>query len=163
MHPVYAAKTCDPEGEYVRRWIPELKDLPVEFIHCPWEAPGSILSLKHVSLGSTYPNRVLKDLDQARLRSHRAVINVRKSREGRKYILADGNEFIFLHDGRRARCITRKDFRHDESSPVTYQTAGEKWDAKTRAPRNPLKAALRDVAKIYARKEKVLMCDVRVG
>ena len=46
---------------------------------------------------------------------------------------------------------------------VTYQTAGEKWDAKTRAPRNPLEAALRDVAKIYARKEEAMMCDVRVG
>ena len=28
MHPVFAAKSADPEGEYVRRWVPELKALP---------------------------------------------------------------------------------------------------------------------------------------
>ena len=36
MHPVYAAKSADPTGEYVRRWCPELAGLPIEFVHCPW-------------------------------------------------------------------------------------------------------------------------------
>ena len=35
MHPVFAAKSCDPEGDYVRRWLPQLAKLPIEFIHCP--------------------------------------------------------------------------------------------------------------------------------
>ena len=26
----------DPEGHYVRRWLPELRHLPTEYIHCPW-------------------------------------------------------------------------------------------------------------------------------
>ena len=28
MHPVFAAKTCDPDGNYVRKWVPELAGLP---------------------------------------------------------------------------------------------------------------------------------------
>jgi hypothetical protein len=39
MHPIYAAKKCDPLGDYVRVWVPELRNLPKEYIHCPWEAP----------------------------------------------------------------------------------------------------------------------------
>ena len=45
MHPVYAAKKCDPNGDYVREWCPELANLPVEYIHCPWEAPPSMLAV----------------------------------------------------------------------------------------------------------------------
>lgn len=43
MHPVYAAKAADPEGDYVRRWCPELARLPLEFIHqVRWGALGKL-------------------------------------------------------------------------------------------------------------------------
>ena len=35
------AKKFDPDGAYVRRWIPELAHLPDEHIHEPWRAPGA--------------------------------------------------------------------------------------------------------------------------
>ena len=44
MHPVHAAKACDPEGEFVRRWVPELARLPAEYVHCPWEASTARLA-----------------------------------------------------------------------------------------------------------------------
>ncbi|CAE7246963.1 phrA [Symbiodinium natans] len=34
MHPIYAGKKVDPQGSYVRRWLPELRHLPTEYIHC---------------------------------------------------------------------------------------------------------------------------------
>lgn len=43
MHPVDAAMTCDPYGTYVRKWCPELADLPDELIHKPWKCPASML------------------------------------------------------------------------------------------------------------------------
>ena len=48
-----------------------------------------------------------------------------------------------------------KGFSTRRVKSVTYQTAGEKWDARLEL-KNPLEAALRDVAK-YARKEEALM------
>ena len=33
----------DPDGHYVRRWLPVLSQLPNEFIHQPWAAPPEVL------------------------------------------------------------------------------------------------------------------------
>lgn len=38
FNPVSQAERFDPEGAFVRRWIPELADLPADAIHRPWEA-----------------------------------------------------------------------------------------------------------------------------
>ncbi|GAB2301862.1 Cryptochrome-1 [Dionaea muscipula] len=45
----------DPNGEYVRRWLPELSRLPTEWIHHPWMAPESVLQAAGIELGINYP------------------------------------------------------------------------------------------------------------
>lgn len=49
----------DPEGNYVRTYCPELKDLPNKFIHKPWEAPEDILKKAGISLGKEYPEPIV--------------------------------------------------------------------------------------------------------
>uniref|UniRef100_A0A665VE19 Deoxyribodipyrimidine photo-lyase-like n=1 Tax=Echeneis naucrates TaxID=173247 RepID=A0A665VE19_ECHNA len=78
MHPVDAAMTCDPCGTYVRKWCPELKDLPNEFIHKPWKCPTSMLRRAGLTLGQTYPHRVITDLEERRSQSLQDVTLVRK-------------------------------------------------------------------------------------
>ena len=41
FNPVSQGERYDPRGDYVRRWAPELKDLPAAVIHKPWEAAGA--------------------------------------------------------------------------------------------------------------------------
>jgi deoxyribodipyrimidine photo-lyase len=48
-------KKFDPEGAYVRRWVPELAGVASDYIHEPWEAPPLALSMSGVTLGETYP------------------------------------------------------------------------------------------------------------
>lgn len=33
------ARECDPQGVFIRRWIPELESVPLEYLHAPWEIP----------------------------------------------------------------------------------------------------------------------------
>ena len=37
FNPVLQGQKFDPEGAYVKKWVPELKDVSTEFIHCPWD------------------------------------------------------------------------------------------------------------------------------
>jgi deoxyribodipyrimidine photo-lyase len=42
FHPVLQGEKFDPSGDYVRRWVPELKAVPARWIHKPWKAPSEI-------------------------------------------------------------------------------------------------------------------------
>ena len=53
--PVLQGRKFDAEGDYVRRWVPELATLPAEHIHAPWEAPAEVLASAGVRLGVDYP------------------------------------------------------------------------------------------------------------
>ncbi|KAM3608883.1 uncharacterized protein V6R79_006216 [Siganus canaliculatus] len=81
MHPVDAAMTCDPYGSYVRKWCPELTDLPDELIHKPWKCPASMLRRAGVVFGQTYPVRIVVDLEERRTQSLQDVAVVRKEFE----------------------------------------------------------------------------------
>merc|ERR1711865_772619 len=96
MHPVNAAKTCDPEGAYVRQWVPELQNLSNSFVHCPWEATTGVLAAHRIMFDATYPSRIVVNLEQARRRSHEAVMEVRRSKEGKECIVKSGHEIICL-------------------------------------------------------------------
>lgn len=78
FNPVLQGETFDPAGAYVRRWVPELADLPGAWIHKPWEAPPAVLAGAGVRLGHTYP-RPLVDHAAARARALAALETIRDS------------------------------------------------------------------------------------
>ncbi|HUR57889.1 MAG TPA: deoxyribodipyrimidine photo-lyase [Opitutaceae bacterium] len=57
--PVLQGRKFDPEGDYVRRWVPELERVPPEYVHAPWEAPATVLASAGVRLGENYPRPVV--------------------------------------------------------------------------------------------------------
>ena len=59
FNPFTQGEKFDPEGVYVRAWVPELAEMPDKFIHRPWEAPDAVLSGAGVRLGDTYPERLV--------------------------------------------------------------------------------------------------------
>ena len=59
FNPITQAERFDPEGIYVRAFVPELKDLPNEWIHRPWMAPPEVLRAAGVTLGKTYPQPIV--------------------------------------------------------------------------------------------------------
>ncbi|MBK1731915.1 FAD-binding domain-containing protein [Thiococcus pfennigii] len=65
FNPVRQGERFDPDGDYVRRWCPELARLPARFIHQPWAAPANVLAEAGVRLDSDYP-RPIVDLAASR-------------------------------------------------------------------------------------------------
>jgi deoxyribodipyrimidine photo-lyase len=59
FNPVTQGERFDPSGEYVRRWLPELKNLPTQYIHAPWTAPESVLQAAGVVLDRHYPRPIV--------------------------------------------------------------------------------------------------------
>lgn len=59
FNPITQGSKFDPDGRYVRRWIPELKKLPDDNIHAPWTADAETLSSAGVVLGKTYPKPIV--------------------------------------------------------------------------------------------------------
>ncbi len=55
FNPMIQGSKFDPDGDYVRRFVPELADLPSNVIHQPWEAPAEVLQKAGVRLGENYP------------------------------------------------------------------------------------------------------------
>lgn len=65
FNPVTQGEKFDPEGCYVRRFIPEIASLPNKYLFCPWNAPPHLLASSGIALGSTYPLPVV-DLQTSR-------------------------------------------------------------------------------------------------
>jgi len=56
---VKQSKDYDCNGEYVRLWLPELKDVPNEFVHTPWKMTQFQQIEYNVRLGVDYPNPII--------------------------------------------------------------------------------------------------------
>ncbi len=59
FNPVLQGETFDPDGGYVRRWVPELARLPAAVIHRPWTASDEVLAAAGVALGESYPRPMI--------------------------------------------------------------------------------------------------------
>ena len=68
FNPFLQGEKFDPDGAYVRHWVPELKELPSKWIHRPHEAPAGVLAEAGVRVGETYPAPLI-DHDFARKRA----------------------------------------------------------------------------------------------
>nr|WP_308950449.1 deoxyribodipyrimidine photo-lyase [Coraliomargarita sp. SDUM461003] len=59
FNPIIQGQKFDPDGSYVKRFVPELKKLPAKYIHTPWEAPDGVLDYAGVELGKDYPEPII--------------------------------------------------------------------------------------------------------
>ncbi|KAF5461884.1 hypothetical protein F2P56_017945 [Juglans regia] len=81
----------DPNGEYVRRWLPELARLPTEWIHHPWNAPESVLQAAGIELGSNYPLPIV-EIDSAKARLQEALLEMWQQEAASRAAIENGTE-----------------------------------------------------------------------
>jgi deoxyribodipyrimidine photo-lyase len=60
FNPVSQGQRFDPNGDYVRRYVPELAGLPTRYLHAPWLAPPQVLKASGVVLGVSYPEPIVE-------------------------------------------------------------------------------------------------------
>lgn len=65
FNPETQSKKFDVDGEYIRKWVPELEKLPSQYIHAPMKAPEAVLKDAGIKLGKTYP---LPIVDHSKMR-----------------------------------------------------------------------------------------------
>ncbi|MGE0221992.1 MAG: deoxyribodipyrimidine photo-lyase [Acetobacteraceae bacterium] len=68
FNPVLQGQKFDPDGDYVRRFVPELARLDIRHLHAPWAAPPEALRHAGICLGESYPAPIV-DLAQGRARA----------------------------------------------------------------------------------------------
>lgn len=72
FNPTLQGEKFDPQGHYVKRWVPELSRLPLRWLQNPWKAPEDVLKESGIILGKTYPKPIV-DHDVARTRALAAL------------------------------------------------------------------------------------------
>ena len=78
----------DPNGEFIRHFVPELAGLANAYLFSPWEAPRQVLDAANVVLGQTYPHPIV-DVKASRLDALAAFAALKDSMTVLRLILGD--------------------------------------------------------------------------
>ena len=77
FNPITQGLKFDPEGEYTKKYVPELRNLPNKYLFSPWEAPENILADAGIELGKNYPKPIV-DLKLSRETALEAFATTKK-------------------------------------------------------------------------------------
>ena len=77
FNPILQGEKFDKNGDYVKKWVPELKNVPNKFIHKPWEMELKYQEVIKTIIGKDYPNPIVVH-EQARAAALEAFQSLKK-------------------------------------------------------------------------------------
>ena len=96
-NPIKQGQDHDPQGVFIRRWLPELERVPTSFIHAPWLLPPTQQAALGCVIGKDYPAPVVNH-DEAVTRARQRIAAFRRKPELKEEIAA-----VFAKHGSRRR------------------------------------------------------------
>jgi deoxyribodipyrimidine photo-lyase len=95
--PTKQGRDHDPEGQFIRRWLPELVDVPTAFIHEPWTMSLEDQYASGCRIGSAYPRPLVDHKEAVAYAKHR----VHSARQGQS--ARDEAQAVYQRHGSRRR------------------------------------------------------------
>jgi deoxyribodipyrimidine photo-lyase len=99
-NPVKQSRDQDPDGAFIRRWVPELARVPAAWVHEPWRMPDALQRARGCRIGTDYP-APLVDHEQA-AREARARLTEWRRHPG---MAEQGRVVLARHGSRRRRIV----------------------------------------------------------
>jgi deoxyribodipyrimidine photo-lyase len=115
--PVKQGYDHDPEGTFVRTWVPELAAIKGRLIHEPWRLSPLELQEACVRLGRDYPERIVEHLEAVR-RAREIVRQYRKSSE----FHVEAKSTLSRHGSRKRRARPPRDTQKTDSQLPLFTT-----------------------------------------
>ena len=95
-NPIKQQHDQDPDGVFVRKWVPELKDVPNDYLHCPHLMSEAYQKKSRCIIGTTYPEPVV-DVRTSALYARKRIYEVKSTDEAKRQ-----SKFAYiLHGSRR--------------------------------------------------------------
>jgi len=69
--PVGFGRRTDPNGDYIRRYLPILRGFPAKYIYDPWNAPESVQKAAKCTIGVHYPKPIVNHAESSRINIER--------------------------------------------------------------------------------------------
>lgn len=91
-NPVKNSYEHDADGVFIKKWVPELANIPVQFLHEPWKLTSIEQLFYNFEIGKDYPLPIV-NLEEARRFSSNFFWNIRKNEEVQK----DGKRIVDKH------------------------------------------------------------------
>ncbi|KAF9612630.1 hypothetical protein IFM89_003072 [Coptis chinensis] len=112
--PISFGKKYDPNGDYIRHFLPVLKDMPKQYIYEPWTAPISIQTKANCIVGRDYPKPVV---------DHDVVMKDCKRKMGEAYELNRRMDGLVREEDLKG---LRRKFEEDQHQSLTVRTQKQK-------------------------------------
>ena len=98
-NPIKQAKEQDPEGIFIRMWVPELRGVPTEFIHRPYHIPPLIEMMNPINRND-YPEEIVDFEATSRIAKDR-IYSIRRQKEVKRE-----SQDVFQRHGSRRKSRT---------------------------------------------------------
>ncbi|MEM1323731.1 MAG: deoxyribodipyrimidine photo-lyase [Bacteroidota bacterium] len=96
-NPVKQSKDHDPEGLFIKKWVPELSNLGTEFIHEPWKMTAMEHQFYGITIGKDYPAPIV-DLEESAKKARDKIWGHR----GHRTVKREGQRILKTHTRRKS-------------------------------------------------------------